>query len=555
MHNPAQSIKTGSKKLSHRSGLRRLSILIAVALLAALSLINFSETGNRVEAQAAPSMVDPTLEVVPVVSGLVTPISIAFTGGNIIGPGGFGFGTNTGKGNFFFVLEKNTGKVQVVANGNIQNTAIDLAVNFASERGLLGITLDPAFATNGFVYLYWTCSAPAPADPCNPATVTVECPDTPQLGADTDDVLAVPLLGNRVDRFFWNGSTLTFDRNLIKLRVFQNDGCPNPPGQGDEAQPALGNHDGGIITFGPDGKLYIIIGDVGRRGQLQNLPSGPTATGLGAPVPDDQFGGPQPDDAHFTGVILRLNSDGTTPADNPFFTAGGAIGGEVGANIQKIFAYGFRNSFGMAFDPLSGNLWMQENGDDSFDELNLVTPGMNSGWIQTIGPLSRLQQYKEIETSPEFFGLQQLRWPPTRIADTQAEALMRLFVLPGSQFSDPEFSWKFAIAPAAIGFVNGNALGPQFNGDLIVGLSLPLPLGGPLLKFDLTANRSGVAVTDPRLADLVADNPTKRDLTESESLVIGRDFGIVTDIESLSDGSLFVVSLSRGTVYEIRRRP
>ena len=90
---------------------------------------------------------------------------------------------------------------------------------------------------------------------------------------------------------------------------------------------------------------------------------------------------------------------------------------------------------------------------------------------------------------------------------------------------------------------------------MIVGLSLPLPLGGPLLKFDLTANRSGVAVTDPRLADLVADNPMKRDLTESESLVIGRDFGVVTDIESLSDGSLFVVSLSKGTVYEIRRRP
>ena len=102
---------------------------------------------------------------------------------------------------------------------------------------------------------------------------------------------------------------------------------------------------------------------------------------------------------------------------------------------------------------------------------------------------------------------------------------------PALQFSDPEFSWKFAIAPAAIGFHHGNALGPQFNGDLFVGLSLPLPLGGPLLQFDLTANRSGVAVTDPRLADLVADNPMKRDLTESESLVIGRDFGIITDIE------------------------
>jgi hypothetical protein len=177
---------------------------------------------------------------------------------------------------------------------------------------------------------------------------------------------------------------------------------------------------------------------------------------------------------------------------------------------------------------------------------------MNSGWIQIMGPLSRLQQWKAIETSADFFGLQQERWPPTRIADTQAESLSRLFVLPGSSFSDPEFSWKFAIAPSAIGFLNGNGLGTQYNGDLFVGLSVPAPLGGPLLHFDLTGNRRGVAVTGPGQADLVADNLAKRDLTESENLVIGRDFGIITDIET-GNGSLFVVSLSKGTIYEIRR--
>ena len=550
MRNTEQSIKRIGERPANRSGIGRLFLLIAVALLAALSLINFSESRNKVEAQTAPTMLDPTLEVRPVISGLVTPTSIAFLGGAIVGPGGGVFAPPGGKANLMLVLEKNTGKVQVVANGHIQNTALDLAVNFASERGLLGITLDPNFSTNNFVYLYWTCRAAPPTDPCTPSVI--ECPDQPELGADTDNILAVPLLGNRVDRFIWNGATLTFDRNLVKLRVFQNDGCPNPPGQGDEGQPPAGNHDGGIITFGPDGKLYIIIGDNGRRSQLQNLPSGPTATGLGTPVPDDQFGGPQPDRAHFTGVILRLNGDGTTPPDNPFFATGGAIGGEVGANIQKIFAYGFRNSFGMAFDPLAGNLWMQENGDDSFDELNLVDPGLNSGWIQIMGPLSRLQQWKAIETSPEDFGLQQLRWPPTRIADTQAEALSRLFVLPGSNFSDPEFSWKFAVAPAGIGFLNGGGLGPQYNGDLFVGFSVPEPLGGPLVRFDLTGDRRGVAVSGP-LADLVDDNTEEHELLESGGLVIGRDFGIITDIET-GNGSLFVVSLSKGTVYEIRRR-
>jgi glucose/arabinose dehydrogenase len=449
------------------------------------------------------------------------------------------------------VTEKQTGRVRHI-QGGVAKTALDLAVNNASERGLLGIALDPNFSTNGFVYLYWTCQAPAPADPAFPSAT--ECPDAPALGADTGDVLAVPLLGNRVDRFIWDGVNLTWDLNLIKLRVFQNDGVAVPPGQGDEGQPPAGNHDGGVITFGPDGKLYVIIGDVGRRGQLQNLPSGPTDTGLGPTVPDDQFGGPEPDNAHFTGVILRLNSDGTTPTDNPFFAAGTAIGGEAGANIQKIFAYGIRNSFGMAFDPLSGNLWMSENGDSSFDELNLVEPGFNSGWIQIMGPLGRLAEYKAIETSPDFFGLQQLRWPPDRIADTEQEALSRLFTLPGSHFNDPEFSWKFATAPAGIGFVNSRVLGPQYLGDLFVGFSTPLIQGGALLHFNLTGNRRMIGVDDPRLEDRVADNSQPHDPAETESLIIGKNFGVVTDIEMPPRGNLFVVSLSHGAVYEIFRR-
>src|SRR4029453_4397412 len=219
----------------------------------------------------APSLVDPNLRVRTVIEGLDQPTTMAF-----LSP------------NEFFVLEKATGKVQHVVNENVVGTALDLAVNNGSERGLLGIALHPDFANNGFVYLYWTEST---------------------TGADTDVLANTPLLGNRVDRFHWDGASLTPDQNIIRLRALQ------PPFER-EPTPVTGrgNHDGGVIKFGPDGKLYIFIGDVGRRGWMQNLLNGPFGPGQD----DDQFGGPEPDDAHLTGSIFRLNDDGTTPADNPF---------------------------------------------------------------------------------------------------------------------------------------------------------------------------------------------------------------------------------------------
>jgi glucose/arabinose dehydrogenase len=508
-------------------------------LAAALAVALLPGTGSSQKALAPPPLLmDASLSLQTVVSGLNMPTNIAF-----LGP------------NDFLVLEKSTGRVQRVTNGAVQGTVLDLPVNFSSERGLLGIALHPSFASNGWVYLYWTARSTTPLDndPFTPEEQTAT--DAPGIGPDTEDLLQVPLLANRVDRFVWNGSALSWDRHLITLRAFQNDAAPTPPNQGDAEQAVLGNHDGGMLAFGPDGKLYVFIGDVGRRGQLQNLPSGPTATGLGDVMPDDQFGGPQPDNAHLAGVILRLNDDGSTPTDNPFFNAGAATGGEAGANIQKIFAYGFRNSFGMAFDPISGHLWMQENGEDAFDEINRIEPGMNGGWIQIMGPAARVPEFRAIETTSthheDFPNLQQFRWLPANIATTTEEAMSRLFVLPGSQYSDPEFSWKYVVAPAAIAFASGQALGAETSGDLIVGVSTPEPMGGVLFRFNMDANRTGFTFSDPKLQDLVADNVEPHEATESESLILGRDFGIVTDIEVGPNGSLFVVSLDKGAVYEI----
>jgi glucose/arabinose dehydrogenase len=483
------------------------------------------------------------------------------------------------------------------------------------------------------------------------------------------------------------------DRNLIRLRALQDDATNGVQ---------RGNHDGGVIRFGPDGKLYVFIGDVGRRGQMQNLPDGPGCNTVPCPaipqgnLPDDQFGGPEPDDAHLTGVILRLNDDGSTPHDNPFFRAGELRGGQAGANLKKVFAYGIRNGFGMAFDPFSGQLWDAQNGDDSFTEINRVEPGANLGWVQIMGPLERFAQFKEIETSPAFFGLQQMRWPPTYLADSPMEALARLFTVfedgrdfkarllgrqevprvetragaeaefelnhdgtldfeleatgpiqnatqahihlgargqngpvvafllafdaagrdfergdkiaegtlddddvvprpgfdgtvaalvermrqgrayanlhtvafpggeirgqirvearPVSHYSDPEFSWKFEVSPAALGFMSSRALGPQYRGDMFTGAARPTLEGGQLFHFNLTGNRRKIAVDDPRLRDRLADNLAKFDITESESLLFGRNFGVATDIQTGPNGNLFVVSLSNGAIYEIYRR-
>ncbi|HEV2834624.1 MAG TPA: PQQ-dependent sugar dehydrogenase [Pyrinomonadaceae bacterium] len=462
---------------------------------------NTATVTTQIQAAAAsPVMLDDNLAVNTVITGLDQPTSMAF-----LGPSDF------------LVLEKATGKVKRIVNGALHSTPLDLAVNNASERGLLGIALHPRFAQNGFVYLFWTESS---------------------TGADSADLDQVPLLGNRVDRYVWNGSTLVFDRNLIKLRALQQDA----------GQPSRGNHNGGVLRFGPDGKLYIIFGDNGRRGFLQNVTAG-------GPVPDDQFGGPEPDDAHLTGVILRLNDDGSTPIDNPFFDATTNLTGQAAANIKKVFAYGVRNSFGMDFDPLSGALWTQENGDDAFDEINRVVPGFNGGWIQAIGPVSRVDEFRSIEMTYGAGNLQQLRWPPSNIATTPQQALSRMFMLPGAQYIDPEFSWKYALAPSPIGFVRGRGLGPQFEGDLLVGASRTTLLNGFLFRFKLTADRQHFSFSDPRLADRVADNVDKFDQTESESLLIGKDFGITTDIQTGPNGNVFVVSLSNGAVYEIKSKP
>lgn len=377
------------------------------------------------------TLADPKLHVREVVSGLSTPTAMAFIGLRDI-----------------LVLQKNDGRVRRVINGVLQSGAVlDVAVDTASERGLLGIAVHPNFPATPSVYLYYTQSS-----------TSVDTNGSP--------------LANRVYRYTWNGSALVSPQLILDLPV-----TPGP------------NHDGGTLTFGPDGKLYVVIGDLNRDGQLQNNVSGA--------APDD------------SGVILRVNDDGSAPADNPFFAQGG--------NLAKYYAYGVRNSFGLAFDPVSGELWDTENGPANYDEINLVLPGFNSGWRDIMGPDGR---------------------DPQSISD--------LVQIAGSHYGDPKFSWLSTVGPTALVFISSPRLGPGYQNDLFVGDIN----NGRLYRFRVNSGRDGFVFTDPGLADLVADNGT-----ELQETILGTGFGPafggISDLKVGPDGLLYVLSLGLGKIFVI----
>jgi glucose/arabinose dehydrogenase len=372
------------------------------------------------------------------VSGLSQPTAIAFIGiGDIL------------------VLQKADGRVRRVINGVIQpGQVLDVAVDSNNERGLLGIAVDPNFPTTPFVYIYYTESS---------------------TGSDTNGSPAP--LANRVYRYSWNGSALigpTPSTPILDLPV-----TPGP------------NHNGGTMAFGPDGKLYVVIGDLNHSGKLQN-----------------NAAGSDPDN---TGVIFRINDDGSAAAGNPFSSFGG--------NLAKYYAYGVRNGFGLAFDPITGKLWDTENGPSAYDEINLIEAGFNSGWNRIMGPVSR-----------------------------DAEGTADLVSFDGSNhYADPKFSWFDTVGPTGIAFLNSARLGTEYQGDAFVGDIN----NGFLYRFRMNATRDGFIFTNPLLNDLVADNNT----TELQEVILGTGFvnvsGGISDIKVGPDGLLYVVSFGFGKIFVI----
>src|SRR5919107_1845554 len=281
-------------------------------------------------------------------------------------------------------------------------------------------------------------------------------------------------LRNRIYKYQWNGEALINPILILDL--------PAEPGP---------NHDGGKIVIGPDGYLYAVLGDLNHDGQLQNFPDGPP--------PDD------------TGSIFRINpADGSASPDNPF--TGSGI-----ETLSKYYAYGVRNSFGMDFDPLTGILWDTENGPASYDEINLVKPGFNSGWQTVMGPISLS-------------------------GDTEED----LVNFPGSHYADPLFSWAEPPAVTDIEFLDSSNLGDRYANNIFVGDIN----NGNLYFFGVNENRNAIqldaAQQESGLSDHVVDNEE-----ELSAITFGSGFGGITDIETGPDGFLYVLSYDDGIIYRI----
>jgi hypothetical protein len=236
------------------------------------------------------------------------------------------------------------------------------------------------------------------------------------------------------------------------------------------------------VAVGPDGFVYIIIGDVeGHNSTAQNFQNHSAADG--------------------TSGVLRVGKNGQVP---PSIIGSGTFG-------KYYYAYGIRNSFGLAFDPATDKLWDTENGPAFGDEINLVEPGFNSGWRDVQGM-----------ASPE--NLTGLVLYNSR-----------------SHYSNPEFSWNDTVGPTALDFLNSSKLGQQYQNDMFVGDIN----NGTLYRFELNGNRTGLDLSGD-LADMVADTPQ-----ESKGVTFGTGFGGITDIKTSPDGYLYVLSFVEGAIFRI----
>jgi glucose/arabinose dehydrogenase len=360
------------------------------------------------------------------------------------------------------VLEKEKGTVQRIIDGQIQpEPLLDVNVAGAVERCMCGIAISKDTPEHTYVFLYYTEAE----------------------SADRDDMTdGKAPLGNRLYRYELVNDKLVNPKLLLDL--------PANPGP---------RHNGGKIIIGPDSNLYITVGDVDgsfkeedTETQAQNYPNGVD--------PDGRSG------------ILRITQDGN-PVPNS-----GIIGDEYPLNMY--YAYGLRNSYGIDFDPVTGNMWDTENGPGNSDEINLVLPGFNSGWQQAMGLAA------EEEANDAF--------NPDNLADFDGKGA----------YSDPELVWRSTVGPTALTFLHSDRLGPQYQNDMFVGDVH----SGRLYHFKLNEERTDLILSESLANTRVIETPNDPSLDE---ITFGEGFGGITDLEVGPDGYLYVVSIGQGKIFKI----
>jgi len=271
---------------------------------------------------------------------------------------------------------------------------------------------------------------------------------------------------NNIYRFLWVDGELT-DKKLVNSLPSRS--CC---------------HQGGYMVTSPDKKVFATIGDLenirgGTPGKLQNMVNGKV---------DD------------TSIIFQVefDEDEISPmnSDDPF---------------SHYYAIGIRNSFGLTFDPITGNMWDTENGQFCCDEINLVSPKFNSGWALAQGFVNE----KTIEKIPE---------------------------IEGFEYSNPEFEWKSVVAPTSLA-IPGNQWGENYKNSLFVGDYL----NGIIYKFELNDTRDGFIFKDQSLQDMILN-----DGDSYEEIIFATGFGRISDMKFGPDGSLYVAShLHNGALFKI----
>src|SRR5919106_1060740 len=362
----------------------------------------------------------------------------------------------------FLVLEKEKGTVQRIKNGiMLPEPVLDVNVGASQERCMCGIAVSTSTPGHTYVFLYFT------------ETESVDREDVTQ-GNDP--------IGNRLYRYELVNDKLVNPKLLLDL--------PATPGP---------RHNGGALIIGPDNNLYIPVGDVDGTYQGEESETLTQNYQNGA-EPDGRSG------------ILRITQDGS-PVPN-----GGIIGAQPPLDLY--YAYGIRNSFGINFDPVTGNLWDTENGPGEGDEINLVEPGFNSGWAQVQG-----MSTSSADNNDQDF-------TPVGLVDFDGRGT----------YSDPEFEWRTTLGPTALIFLHSDRLGQQYQNDIFVGSIVT----GNIYHFDLNEDRTQLVLTG-ELEDKIAEIRE----TGTEDIVFGEGFAGVSDLEVGPDGYLYVVSLGQGKIFRI----